>query len=123
MPKFSERSKHNLSTCSPLLRCVFDEVIKHRDCAVICGHRGQEAQDKAFAEGKSKLRWPLSEHNQQPSRAVDVVPYPIDWSDITRFRMFGNFVLGVAAWLGLKLEWGGNWETFKDYPHYQELNY
>jgi len=81
MPSFSTRSKSNLSQAQPDLQRLFNAVIKHYDCTVICGHRSQEEQDKAVAEGKSKVRYPYSKHNSFPARAVDVVPYPIDWDD------------------------------------------
>ena len=70
MPSFSTRSKSNLSQAQPDLQRLFKEVIKHYDCTVICGHRSQEEQDKAVAEGKSKVRYPDSKHNSVPARAV-----------------------------------------------------
>jgi len=44
MPAFGERSRNNLKTCHEDLQKLFNEVIKHFDCSVICGHRGQEEQ-------------------------------------------------------------------------------
>ena len=38
MPYFGRRSKKNLATCDKKLQKVFNEVIKHVDCAVIEGH-------------------------------------------------------------------------------------
>jgi peptidoglycan L-alanyl-D-glutamate endopeptidase CwlK len=72
-------------------------VIKHFDCSVICGHRGQEEQDEAFHKVLSKHRFPESKHNKETSLAADVVPYPIDWDDTDRFYMFVGFVRGIAA--------------------------
>lgn len=79
MAKFSSTSQEKLLTCHPDLQKVFKEVIKTFDCTILVGHRDQQAQDKAFAEGKSKKSWPDSKHNTTPSRAVDVAPFPIDW--------------------------------------------
>ena len=42
---------------------------------IVCGHRNKEDQNKAFAEGKSKLKWPKGKHNKLPSQAVDAAPY------------------------------------------------
>ena len=39
----------------------------------------------ARREGRSKLSWLESKHNCEPSRAVDIAPYPIDWDDRERF--------------------------------------
>src|SRR5687768_11435850 len=78
MPKFSQASIDKLATCHPDLRVLFNEVIKHFDCTISDGHRGEAAQNKAFDEGKSKLRWPNGNHNKLPSMAVDVYPYPVN---------------------------------------------
>ena len=127
MPKFGERSEAALQTAHPDLQRLFREVIKHYDCAVLEGHRGQQAQDKAVREGKSKTPWPQSKHNQQPSLAVDVVPYPIDWNNKDRFYHFGGYVLGVAEMLDIPIRWGGDWDRdtelhdqkFIDLPHFE----
>ena len=74
MPLFSQTSKARLSTAHPDLQRLFNEVVKHWDCTIVCGHRGKEEQDKAFAEGKSKVKWPNGRHNKLPSLAVDVMP-------------------------------------------------
>ena len=125
MPSFSKRSKTNLSQAHPDLQTLFNEVIKERDCSVICGERGEKAQNKAYAEGNSKKRYPDSKHNKKPSLAVDVVPWPLDWNDIKGFKEFGEYVMRVyeRMWGEGKIKsvisWGGHWRTFKDYPHYE----
>lgn len=127
MPKFSATSKLKLNTCSPLLRTLFNTVIETYDCQILEGHRGQAAQDKAFAEGKSKLKWPQGKHNSLPSKAVDVAPYPVDWKDSKRFYHFAGYVQGVAKELGIKVRWGGDWDsdldfsdnTFDDLVHFE----
>ena len=127
MPSFSTRSKSNLDQAQPDLQRLFKEVIKHYDCTVICGHRRQEEHDKAVAEGMSKVRFPDSQLNSSPARAVDVVPYPIDWDDREGFYAFGGFVKGVASQKGIKIRWGGDWDSdndlhdqnFIDLPHFE----
>lgn len=125
MYSFSKRSIDNLSQAHPDLQVLFNEVVMYRDCSVICGHRGEKEQNDAFNKGNSLLKFPNSKHNKLPSLAVDVVPFPIDWDDIDRFKNFGEFVLTTAGRLrdnGMirnKIEWGGNWKKFKDYPHYE----
>lgn len=124
---FSASSKRHLSTCDERLQRVFNNVIDHYDCTIICGHRNEAAQTLAFESGKSKLHWPDSNHNALPSKAVDVMPYPINWSDYQRSAHFAGFVLGVAQSMGIKLRWGGDWDRdgqlkdqrFKDYPHFE----
>lgn len=127
MPKFGKKSEERLATCHVDIQRLFNEVIKHYDCTVTCGHRGKDEQDEAVRTGVSKLAWPNSKHNSLPSKAVDVVPFPIDWEDMSRFYHFGGFVLAVAKQLGIKIRWGGDWngdlkfrdEKFKDLPHFE----
>jgi len=116
---FSKSSKSNLFTCDKRLIDVFETVIRHRDCTVLCGHRIESAQNQAYESGKSHAKWPNSKHNTIPSIAIDVAPYPINWDDIERFYIFANFVLGVAAAQNIKLKWGGDFKGFFDGPHYE----
>lgn len=127
MPKFSDFSKANLATCHPDLQCIFNRVIEHVDCRVLQGHRGQEEQDRLFQEGKSKLMFPASKHNNRPALAVDVVPYPIDWKNWRRFDFLSGVVWGIAGEMGIQIRWGGDWDrdlefndqTFHDLPHFE----
>lgn len=127
MPTFGKRSRSNLDAAHKDLQILFNEVIKHYDCSVICGHRNKSDQNKAYFDGRSKLKFPQSKHNCLPSNAVDVVPYPINWKDTDRFYHFSGFVLGVAATLDIKIRWGGDWDSdtdlhdqsFMDLPHFE----
>lgn len=119
MPYFSERSRERLMSCHPDLQAVFAEVIKHRDCTILEGHRSDERQEELYELGRSKARAGQSKHNARPSNAVDVMPYPIDWNDHERTREFAGFVFGVASQMGVKLKWGGHWRSFKDSPHWE----
>lgn len=129
MPTFSQFSKNNLETCHEDLQRLFNEVIKHFDCRVTCGHRGQEEQDKAYHDGKSQLKWPESEHNKMPSQAVDVIPFPVNWDDTRRFYMFVGIVRGIAAMMEIPIRCGADWDgdmeftdqTFHDLPHFELL--
>lgn len=127
MPKFGSTSIKRLETCHEDLQQIFYQVIKHFDCSILEGHRGEEKQNKYFDEGKSKVRYPKGRHNAIPSRAVDVAPYPIDWDDLDRFYYFAGFVKGIAAMLDIPIRWGGDWDNdtqvkdtgFKDLPHFE----
>ena len=127
MPKFGRRSKKRLKTCDEDLIFLFEEVVKYFDCSVIEGHRGKRLQNKYFKQGKSKLKFPDGNHNKKPSKAVDVVPYPIDWKDRERMTYFAGFVKGMAAVLGIPIRWGGDWNSdtqvkdnnFDDLPHFE----
>lgn len=99
----------------------------------MCGNRGEEAQTEAFENGYSKVQFPNSKHNSLPSMAVDSVPYPIEWTNTARMKIYVGFVLGVARML---LDYGAvehelvsglDWDkdtfikdhTFHDHPHFQ----
>lgn len=98
MNHFSETSKERLKTCHRDLQTLFAHVIIDHDCGVICGTRGEEEQNKAFREGKSKLQFPNSKHNHTPSLAVDVAPYEIDHIDWSKLQSanFSGYVKGIA---------------------------
>ncbi len=115
MPKFSQSSFSKLATCHPDLQTLFYEVIKHFDCTILEGHRNQADQEKAFNSGNSTLHYPHGKHNAQPSNAVDVIPYPINFDDEKLGLWFGGYVLGIAQKLKDEgkmthsIRWGGSW--------------
>jgi peptidoglycan L-alanyl-D-glutamate endopeptidase CwlK len=129
MPKFGKRSLARLNTCDAEIQVLFEEIVKHFDCTVLCGHRPKDKQDdlQGYDPPRTKVSWPNSKHNSNPSRAVDVAPYPIDWEDRERFHLFAGFVLGVSEMLGVRLRWGGDWDSdlevddndFDDLPHFE----
>lgn len=141
MPRFSKTSQARLATCHPLLIELFNEVIISVDCTILCGHRTRAEQDRAVAEGRSKTPYPQSKHNAQPSRAVDVAPYPIVWPSLAtqtpavyarelgRWYLFVGYVRRCAEELGIAIrcgaDWDGDWETmdqkFHDLPHFELL--
>lgn len=127
MYHYSDSSRRRLASCDERLQLVFNKVIQYYDCSIICGHRGKAAQLKAYESGQSEVNWPDSKHNLIPSRAVDAMPYPIDWFDYQRSAHFAGFVLGIAQSMGIRLRWGGDWDKdgdlkdhkFMDYPHFE----
>jgi len=125
VPHFSDKSDRNLNSCHHLLQRLMDSVIIDYDFSVICGHRGEKEQNEAHSMGNSKLKWPKSKHNSMPSLAVDIVPYPLDWKNISSFKALAVEVkktwdkIPEAEREGFDLSWGGDWKTFKDYPHYE----
>lgn len=133
MYSFGETSLKNLKEAHLDLQRVFLEVIRHTDCKVIEGFRGEHEQNFAYETGRSTVQWPDSNHNVEPALAVDVVPYPIDWDDTERFVLFGGFVMWVAARLVYTgknehmVKWGADWDNdgniyehrLVDFPHFE----
>lgn len=120
MFKLSERSKRELATCHHDLQRIGEALILKVDFTVIKGRRGKEEQNKAFAEGKSKLKYPFSKHNPDPSLAFDLAPNPIDWNDTDKFIIFGELVMKTADELGIRLKWGRDF-SFKDLVHFEMI--
>ncbi len=119
MPAFGPMSRRRLATCHPDLQTILSEAIEITDFAILCGHRNEIEQEVVYATGKSRVEFPNSRHNKTPALAVDVAPYPIDWNDTERFHRLAGVFLAVAHRLGIKIEWGGDWSTFVDMPHFQ----
>lgn len=79
MPHFGKTSTTNLEECDLRLQDIAKKVIQILDFSIIEGHRGKDKQDDLFDQRKTKLRYPQSKHNSEPSKAFDWVPYPVDW--------------------------------------------
>lgn len=129
MPKVGEQSLKRLDTCDERIQKVLNEVIKHYDFMILEGTRTVEQQQQYYKEGKSKLDGinQKSKHQSYPSLAVDIAPYPIDWNDSKRFYYLAGLVIATANSMGIKLRWGGDWDsdgdfkdnTFNDLPHFE----
>ena len=128
--RFGNRSKRELATCHQDLQTLFRAAIAHEDCptdlSIIEGHRGEQRQNELHEKGASQLRWPSSKHNTQPSEAVDVAPYiggiSFDWAYYHPLAAHIKSVwseLKRAELVSGELEWGGDWQSFQDGPHWQ----
>lgn len=149
MPKFGRTSRERLETCHKDLQLIMNIAIKIMDFSVIFGHRSIEEQQKLFSQGRnssgkivdrSKVVTYVdgvekkSDHNFLPSRAVDIAPYPIDWSNdrkaIARFYLLAGVILAIAWILRIEIEWGGDWDrdwelrdqSFDDIGHFAVRN-
>ena len=83
------------------------------DISLICGFRNEEDQNEAFSEGRSKVQWPNGKHNQLPSYAVDLQPYPLPerkeklWASLA---YIAGRAIEIGKRRGLKVRWGGDWD-------------
>ena len=128
MYKFSKRSLDNLSNVDKRLVDICNELIKEVDFTVIEGHRSLERQLELYQQGFSQIDGitKKGKHNYLPSRAIDIIPYkkghnPFDGSKESS-DMFKDLAIRfkrVANELNIKVEWGGDWKSFKDLPHFQ----
>lgn len=117
--KFSERSLNNLKGVHPdLVRVVTLALYKSPvDFGVTEGLRTVERQKQLVAEGKSQTM--NSRHIT--GHAIDVFAYPTSagsW-DMKYYKQIADAFAEASKELGIPVEWGGNWKTFKDGPHFQ----
>jgi len=101
------------------------------DFGIVCGSRGEAAQEAAFDAGNSKAHYGESPHNAEPpfkSLAVDVAPFAEGnylWKDNEMFEVLAEHITAIAkelydeGWTDHKIEWGGAWFKWKDRPHWQ----
>lgn len=113
---------------------IAEKAIKIVDFTVIYGHRDKQDQDAAFIAGNSKFEWPKSKHNTMPSMAMDLAPYPIDWTSkpaaVARFYLLGGIIKSIAYDLGIEVragwDWNMDWDLsnnkFNDLGHYELIN-
>jgi peptidoglycan L-alanyl-D-glutamate endopeptidase CwlK len=107
MPRFGRRSKQRLKGVDAKLVNVANELIKLMDVTVIEGLRSQERQNELVAQGKSKTKF----GKHVAGKALDLAPYPIDWNDRERFHYMGGLIRGIGHSLGIKIRWGGDWDS------------
>ena len=112
---YSSRSEERLMTCDPRLIELFSEVIAIVDNSIICGYRTAQDQNAAYDSGNSTVKWPDSKHNESPSKAVDVTPYPTMWDSTEQFYYLAGVVFAVAQRQGVKIRWGGDWDRDHDF--------
>ena len=44
-------------------------------------------------------------------KAVDLVPYPVDWNDLKKFDAIAQAMLQAAKELGVPVRWGADWDN------------
>lgn len=118
---FGPRSRAALATCHPALQALATRALELSpiDFTVTEGFRGRDAQEQAYATGHSKAHFGQSPHNHEPSLALDVVPYPVDWSDPKKFRTIADAFKQAAKEQDVTLRWGGDFKKFVDMPHFE----
>jgi len=119
MSKFilGKRSTDNLKGVHPDLVCVVKRALElsEVDFTVIEGLRTKERQAELLKQGFTRTM--NSRHII--GQAVDIVPLPVDWNNPKPFGLVAAAMKKAAAELGVKITWGGDWQSFVDLPHYQ----
>jgi len=136
-----KRSLANLVGVHPDLVKVVKRAmeITTQDFTVTEGVRTPERQRELYAQGRTKpgnkVTWVLvSNHFKQADgfgHAVDMPPYPIDWSNskenIARFDAVADAMRRASIELGINIRWGADWDQDgkprekgeSDSPHFE----
>lgn len=119
MHKFSQRSEDNLKGVHPdLVRVVRRALsISPVDFGVIEGLRTITRQQELVKAGASQTM--RSRH--LTGHAVDLAAFvggAIRW-DWPLYHKIADAMKEAARLEGVPLEWGGDWKSFKDGPHFQ----
>ena len=118
MFKLSQRSIDRLKGVHPDLASVVKLAIERSevDFMVTEGLRTKERQKELVAAGASKTM--NSRHIT--GHAVDLAAYVngIRW-DWPLYEKIAKAMKQAAYELNIRIEWGGDWKSFKDGPHFQ----
>ena len=112
----SNKSLAKLDGVHPDLVAVVKRAIQisEQDFSVGEGLRSLSRQRELVNTGKSTTM--NSRH--LTGHAVDLFPYPLSW-DWNYFYPIADAMKQAAEELGVDLEWGGDWRSFPDGPHFQ----
>jgi len=116
--KWGTRSKAAYETLDHRLRDIMDYTLHEvADVSLLQGHRDEVLQNHYFLTKKSKVRWPDSKHNEDPSLAVDFQPYPLPARDVKLWAALAYIAgraIEYALSQGWTLRWGGDWNRNGD---------
>lgn len=132
MCEVDERSVRNIRTLLPQVQVVVRDWLLVRAypsarelgyvVKVICGTRSWKEQEELYAKGRTapgprvtNAKAGSSWHNY--GVAWDVGLFTASGGYVTDGKVYERF--GKLAGLPVGCEWGGDWKSFKDFPHYQ----
>lgn len=119
MFKLSRRSLNRLDGVHPDLVKVVSRAIElsEIDFGVIEGLRTLGRQRELVAAGASKTL----DSRHLTGHAVDLAAYvgsEVRW-DWPLYNKIAEAMKAASTELGIPIEWGGDWKSFKDGPHFQ----
>ena len=123
--KVDARSEKSIATLLPVVQ-PYARALVHKSAAagikikVISGTRSYEEQDELYAKGRTKpgrkvtgARGGYSNHNFGLAFDIGVFEGRKYLGKSSKYKAVG------ALGLELGLDWGGNWKSIKDEPHFQ----
>lgn len=117
--KLGKRSNDNLLGVHPDLVKIVRKAIEitEIDFGVTEGLRSPERQKQLLKEGSSTT----TRSRHLTGHAVDLAAYvdgKVSW-DWSYYEMIAAAMKAAADAVKLPVEWGGDWKSFKDGPHFQ----
>ena len=87
--------------------------ISEVDFTVMEGVRTLERQRELYAQGRTApgkiVTWTMKSRHIE-GKAVDLVPYPLDWNDLEKFNKIKDAMFQAARELDVNLRWGADWD-------------
>lgn len=106
-----------------------------QDFMVLEGVRTKARQLELYAQGRTRpgpvVTWvKVSNHFAQADgygRAVDLVPFPVDWGTLSKFDAVAKAMFAAAQAEGVAIRWGADWDKDgkprekgeSDSPHFE----
>jgi peptidoglycan L-alanyl-D-glutamate endopeptidase CwlK len=128
MYKLSKRSYERLNGIESILIAILTESIKNSpfDFGIprSGGLRTAEEQNELFKKKRSKCNGYTTKSKHQSGLAFDIYIYDAktktaNW-DKSKLTEVAQHILKIADdEFKTQLNWGGNWKSWKDYPHFQ----
>ena len=129
MFKFSQSSIKRLNTVDSKLQLLANEVLKITpyDFAITEGLRTLERQQKLFKQNTSnkiitKCDGIKNKSKHQLGKAIDIMVYDEHGAGTWEEKYYKEVALifkQKAKELNINISWGGDWKSFKDYPHFE----
>ena len=119
MRRWSQRSLNNLAGVHPDLRRVMDRALQEtpNDFVVTSGVRTLAEQRRLVAAGASRTM----DSAHLTGYAVDVAYYldgEITWA-WPIYDANAEVIMRIAEEEGVPIQWGGDWRTLRDGPHFE----
>jgi peptidoglycan L-alanyl-D-glutamate endopeptidase CwlK len=127
--RFGKASLERLAGVDERLRAVCHLALckSSQDFLVLEGRRTVQRQHELYGQGRTadqlravgvdpkhakpampKVTWTLNS-NHFTGRAVDLVPWPIDWNTPAKFDAIAKAMFSAAEALGTPIRWGKDW--------------
>jgi peptidoglycan L-alanyl-D-glutamate endopeptidase CwlK len=126
--RFDERSESNIITLLPKAQIGARNFLQQtknnkKDVRIISGTRTYAEQDTLYKKGRfgntlpkvTNAKGGQSNHNFGIAWDIGLFEAGVYITDDKKYIALASSILPSLS----NIEWGGNWKTFKDYPHYQ----